>query len=112
MWAWLALALLLIWVPPAWAQNAITLNWDDQSSNEDGFKIERATAIAGPYTEIDSVGANVKTYVDADQVLVAGTLYCYRVRAFIIGGANSTYTNARCAVPGSKEELRFKVTPP
>lgn len=97
--------------PPAWAQNQLKLTWEDRSTDEDGFRIERAAgSITGTYSEIASVGANVTTYTDTDSALVAGTRYCYRVLAFN-GGGNSAYTNARCGVPGPKEQLRFKVTP-
>lgn len=111
-WAWLAVGPFLLLATPAWAQNQVTIIWDDKSADEDGFRIERATgSITGTYAEITTVGANVTTYTDTDSALVAGTLYCYRVRAFNGGGNSAAYTNARCAVPGPKEQLRFKVTP-
>ena len=112
MWVFLALALVLVSAQSSWAQNQLTILWDDKSTDEDGFRIERATgSITGTYTEIATVAANITTYTDTDAALVAGTLYCYRVRAFNGGGNSAAYTNARCGVPGPKEQLRFKVTP-
>ena len=66
------------------------LDWLDNSSNEDGFKIERKTGAAGTFAEIATVAANVKTF--ADSSLSAVTNYFYRVRAFNTGG-HSGYSN-------------------
>ncbi|MDZ7303603.1 MAG: fibronectin type III domain-containing protein [candidate division KSB1 bacterium] len=76
------------------SSSQINLAWTDNASNEDGFKIERAAALGGPYTQIATVGANVTTY--ADTGLTASTQYCYRVRAYNAGG-NSSYSNEACA---------------
>ncbi len=65
------------------AINQINLSWTDNSSNEDGFKIERAPdngGVPGPWTQIATVGANVTNY--ADTGLVPSTPYWYRVRAY------------------------------
>jgi len=62
----------------------IELNWTDQASDESGFKIERATASAGPYTHVAKVAADVGSY--ADTGLIDGTSYYYRVRAFNAAG--------------------------
>lgn len=55
-----------------------TLNWLDNSTGEDGFRIERKMG-AGSFAEIDTVGAGITTYLDAG--LSAG-VYTYRVRAY------------------------------
>jgi hypothetical protein len=65
----------------------VVLNWSDNSSNEDGFKIERSDN-GGAFNQIASVSANVATYDDSG--LSVGT-YVYRVRAFNSGG-DSGYT--------------------
>src|SRR5262249_14228316 len=57
----------------------ITLNWTDNSGNEDGFKIERSTDDAA-FTQIATAGANATSYPDGS--LAVGTTYYYRVRAF------------------------------
>ncbi len=59
----------------------VTLKWIDNSSNETGFYIERATAARSgvpTYTQLALVGANVTTYTD--NLSTAGTYY-YRLRA-------------------------------
>src|SRR4029450_13711237 len=69
-----------------------TVYWQDNSTNEDGFKIERgATA---NYAEIASVGPNTQTYGDSG--LLEGSTYCYRVRAFKACGVSSP-SNESCA---------------
>jgi hypothetical protein len=67
------------------------LTWIDNSSNEDGFKIERC--IGGgctAFVQLAQVGAGVTTYPDTG--LLRDTRYGYRVRAFN-GIGNSAYSN-------------------
>lgn len=82
-------------IATAASRTRIDLHWQDNSDNEDGFRIERKAA-AGSYTEIDTVEANVTSY--SDPGLEEGTLYCYRVRAYN-GQGNSDYSNESCATP-------------
>src|SRR5262245_40099290 len=69
----------------------IDLSWLDVSSNEDGFKIERKTGVAGTFAQIATVGANVTSYSNTTG-LSANTYYVYRVRTHNAGG-NSSYSN-------------------
>lgn len=66
------------------SKNQINLAWLDNSSTENGFRLERKTGAAGTYSEIVSVGANVKAYADIS--LAQDTQYFYRVCAFNAGG--------------------------
>ncbi len=75
------------------SQTQLDLSWQDNSNNENGFRIERKTGPGGVYTEIATVGANVTTYQDTG--LTANTEHCYRVRAYNTGG-NSGYSNEDC----------------
>jgi fibronectin type 3 domain-containing protein len=59
--------------------NAIRIWWDDQSSDESNFQVERATALDGPYTVLARVDPDTTTYLDFP--LPEGTVYYYRVRA-------------------------------
>ena len=77
----------------ATSSSAITLNWTDTATTEDGFKIERKTG-AGSFTEIATVGPNTTTY--ADSGLTASTAYTYQVRAYNTAG-NSAYSNTASA---------------
>ncbi|MDQ5766962.1 fibronectin type III domain-containing protein [Thiothrix subterranea] len=68
----------------------INLKWQDNSSNEAGFKIERcAGATCTNFAVIQSTGANVVAFNNTG--LTAGTVYRYRVRAFK-GTLYSSYT--------------------
>ncbi|MBK7630479.1 MAG: T9SS type A sorting domain-containing protein [Ignavibacteriales bacterium] len=75
------------------SNSQINISWTDNSSNEDGFKIERKTTTGGTYSEIAQVGANVNTYNNTG--LAGGTQYCYRVRSYN-GVGNSAYSNESC----------------
>src|SRR5690349_15226523 len=46
------------------SSNQITLNWQDNSSNESGFKIEQAPTVSGTWKQIATVSANVTNYVN------------------------------------------------
>ncbi len=72
------------------SQTQINLSWTDNSSNEDGFKIERKTGSGGTYSQIATVLINVASYSDTG--LSASTNYYYRVRAYNSAG-NSGYSN-------------------
>ncbi len=68
----------------------ITLSWQDNSDNEEGFKVERALYAGGPWSQIDVTGVNVSSYSDIG--LSPSTTYYYRVRAYNSAG-NSGYTS-------------------
>lgn len=73
--------------------NRIDLSWEDNSNNEDVFKIERKIS-GGSFSQIATVGKNVSSYSDTS--CNPDTTYCYRVRAWNSGG-NSSYSNTACA---------------
>jgi hypothetical protein len=75
-------------VASAVSASQINLSWADNSSFEDGFKIERWNGIG--YSQISAVGANITAY--ADSGLNPSTTYSYRVGAFNSGG-DSGYSN-------------------
>ncbi len=68
----------------------INLAWTDNSSTEDGFKIEQSTDNVS-FTQIATVGANVTTYSNSG--LNASTTYYYRVRATSTLSGDSNYSN-------------------
>ncbi len=74
-------------------ENQIFLNWKDNSSNEDGFKLERAEDISGEmgeFVEITSLDSNKIKYYDKN--LTIGKKYYYRVKTFNEAGF-SKYSN-------------------
>ena len=68
-------------------QHLITLTWTDNSSTEDGFKIERSVVTTGNFTQVAIVGANITTF--ANTGLTAQTKYYYRVRAYCLNCSES-----------------------
>jgi hypothetical protein len=66
-------------VATAISSSQINLTWQDNSSDETGFKIERRTG-SGSYSQIGTVGAGVTSY--SSTCLSANTTYYYRVRAY------------------------------
>jgi hypothetical protein len=76
-------------------RTAIDLNWADNSSNEDGFTIERSLSATSGWTEIATVGPNVSTYTSATGQKPNKTYY-FRVRAFDLSGP-SDYSNTASA---------------
>jgi hypothetical protein len=79
-------------VASAASSSQIKLSWTDNSSFEDGSKIERWNGSS--YSQINTVGANVATYTDTG--LTASTTYYYRVRAYN-GAGDSGYSNESSA---------------
>jgi hypothetical protein len=81
----------------------MTLNWVDNSSNEAGFVIQRATDGIN-FTSVGSVGANVTSAVMGG--LTPNTTYQWRVYASSEGGlsatsANGTRATIACQGPGT-----------
>jgi plastocyanin len=71
----------------------IQLNWNDNSNNETGFKIERK-GLTGAYQEIATAGAGATSFVAGG--LDPATAYTFRVRATNAAG-NSAYSNEATA---------------
>ena len=71
-------------------KGSASLNWADNSSNEESFAVERSTTMSGGYIQVVSVAANVRTYTD--NTLFRKSTYFYRVRAANSGG-KSGYSN-------------------
>lgn len=69
--------------------SSIALVWNDNASNETGYKVERRTGSAS-FAQVALVGANTTTFTDTG--LNALTAYEYRVRAYNTAG-DSAYSN-------------------
>jgi Tol biopolymer transport system component len=73
------------------AANRIQIVWKDNSSNEDGFAIERcAQRGCNNFVEVGRVFPGIQHFVDGN--LLSNTQYYYRVRGFNAGGM-SAYTD-------------------
>ena len=71
----------------------IDLTWTDNSSNDNGFKIERSPD-GSTWAQINTVNAGVTSYSDTG--LSPSTQFYYRVRAYNAGG-NSAFTSSAVA---------------
>jgi titin len=72
----------------------LRLNWEDKSSGESGFRIERKRLGSNIFTHVATVGSNVSAYTDVG--LDPKSTYIYRIRT--IGGlAHSTYSKEASA---------------
>lgn len=80
------------------SSSQINVSWTDASSNETGFKIERATnsTFTQNLTLVTTTAANVTSYSNTG--LTAGTTYYYRVRATTASG-DSANSNTASAIP-------------
>jgi phosphodiesterase/alkaline phosphatase D-like protein len=91
----------------------IDLTWNDNSDNEDGFKIERKE-IAGTYSEIVTVGPNLTTYSDTS--VSAEKTYYYRIRSYNSYGYSAytdeiNITTPACGpVPAAPSNLGISLT--
>jgi len=79
---------LVVTVPTV--TKTLILNWNDNSTNEDGFKIERSPNGNNSWAQIATTGINIRTYTNSG--LSSNTRYYYRVRSFNRLG-NSAYSN-------------------
>ena len=93
----------------------INLAWPDSSSNETGFKIERASAAAGPWTQVAVTGASTTGWSNTG--LSASTTWYYRVKASNAAGdsvpsptASATTQPAQPILPTAPSNLTASAT--
>ena len=67
-------------------KSAITINWQDNASNEQGFYVQRSTDAGATWTQIATTGADVMTY--KNEGLTRKTTYWYRVQAYNTAGVS------------------------
>jgi hypothetical protein len=81
-------------------QGQIDVTWQDNSNDESQFEVHRSTdGAGGTFSLLSSAGKNVTTL--RDDGLVAGTQYCYVIRAVRLRGSTATFSPfsaAACAV--------------
>ncbi|MGE5552498.1 MAG: fibronectin type III domain-containing protein [Betaproteobacteria bacterium] len=76
---------------------SIVLTWQDNSSTEEGFRIERRTEAERHFVEVGTTAANVTLYTDTG--LAPRTRYTYRVRAFNAAGYSDYSGRAYARTP-------------
>ncbi|MFH1229965.1 MAG: Ig-like domain-containing protein, partial [Planctomycetota bacterium] len=73
------------------ANNTLTLYWIDDSTNEDGFSIERKQSLNGNWQKIATAPRGGTSYIDNN--VVVGSTYYYRVFAYAnLPGIGLTYS--------------------
>ncbi len=83
---------------------AVTLSWQDNSDNEDGFRVYRQL-VGGTFETLGTTAPNVPTFQDANGVPGA----CYKVTAFNLAGESGP-SNTVCLPlpPTAPSSLRFE----
>jgi len=93
------LTFLLFLVPAFWHFECLAaelrLTWVNNSTDEEGFGIDRKTGLTGTYTTIASLGPAIMTYTDAG--LLDDTEYCYRIYSFN-SATTSSYSDEACGI--------------
>jgi len=95
-------------VATAASSASIHLTWSDNSTDENGFAIERAPDAggrAGTYAQAGTVAAGVAAYSDTG--LSASTTYWYRIRAYN-GAGSSAYSAAAHATTSGRRAARLR----
>src|SRR5256885_10198193 len=75
----------------------IKLTWTDNSTNEEGFQIERSPD-GVTFSPLTTVAANTTIYGATG--LAAGTTYHYRVRAYNAAGTSAYFNSASATTVG------------
>ncbi len=59
----------------------INVGWQDNATNETGYRIEKKTLPSGSWTQVGTTAANVHTFIDNNSI-AAGAQYSYRVTGY------------------------------
>jgi hypothetical protein len=89
----------------------VDLNWNDNSSNESGFKIQRAPgdeSTATSFIDIATVGVGITTYTDSD--VDEATTYTYRVYAYNADTQSAFSDKADITVPVLEIDAPLQLT--
>lgn len=92
-------------VGTAAGSTAITLTWIDQSSGEEGFRLERAPAATGSFVLVATLSSNATSYTDTG--LTPGASYDYRLRSFNCAGESANATASLTLPPPLSGTIAF-----
>jgi len=81
----------------------VSLEWDDNATNETGFKVERKKAAEPTYFVVKTLPENILSYSDIG--LSPAYLYYYRVRAYNNGGDSSPSNEISVATPWKLDSI-------
>jgi hypothetical protein len=75
----------------ALSENRIDISWQDNSTNETGFEVQRsAGGVSGTFSYLIMLAAGTTSHNDTG--LTPSAQYCYKVRAFRITGNKTTFS--------------------
>jgi hypothetical protein len=86
----------------------VNLVWQDTSSVEEGFQVERRGGSSAEYTQVAVVAANSTSHTDS--TALPNTSYTYRVRAFNSSGVSSYSSEATVITPSTAPSLSVGTT--
>ena len=78
------------------SKSRINLSWQDNSTNETGFIVQRRDEYHYSWVELGRTAANSTTFSDSDDAFLAATIYQYRVQAINATGP-SVFSNVAMA---------------
>ncbi len=83
---------------------SVGITWTDNSSNEEGFRVERAAGgCAATWVTAGATGANVTSFIDGGRV--PDQVVCYRVRAFHGSSSSAPSIEATTVPPTAPTSL-------
>ena len=84
-------------LPTKFMPKIVALTWNDNSTNEIGFRIRRKTGLNGAWEEVTTLGANVTELINVG--LTRGETYYYHVAAFNAAGETRSEQDVRVTAP-------------
>lgn len=84
------------------SSSSIRVRWSDNSANEDGFRVEQASSVDGPWTPGGTAAANGTSLVRS---VASEQLLCFRVLAFNPAGNSLPSTPDCTAAPAAPTNL-------
>lgn len=85
---------------------SVEVNWIDNSSNEEGFRIERHTG-TGAWIQVKTLGAGAIKWMD--ETVSPATVYTYRVKAYNAGGDSAWSNEVSVTTPSDVQTVVIKL---
>jgi hypothetical protein len=85
---------------------SVEINWIDNASNEDGFRVERRTG-SGAWTLVKTLGTDAIKWLD--ETVVPSTAYSYRVRTYNAGGESGWSNEVTVTTPAEVQTTVIKL---
>ncbi len=90
-------------VAAAASPTQVNLVWQDNSTSEDGFQIERRGGASAEFAPLSVVPANISRFTDA--AALPNTVYAYRVYAFNLTGRSANSPDTQIVTPSVSTSL-------